>query len=76
MTQSRFDDDYDNVNRPRHYLHRGGIEPYDFISSNELGFAEGNIIKYVVRYAEKGGVVDLRKARWYLERLIKEAQDD
>ena len=75
MTRS-LSDEYDNINRPRHYLHRGGIEPYDFISSNQLGFAEGNIIKYVMRWSEKGGVVDLEKAQRYLKRLIKEALND
>ena len=57
-------DDYDPINRPRHYCHRGGIEPFDFIQSNHLGFAAGNVIKYVIRYEEK--------ARWYLIRLIDE----
>ena len=65
-------DDYDPINRPRHYCHRGGIEPIEFIQSNRLGFAAGNVVKYVIRYEEKGGVVDLEKARWYLDRLIDE----
>ena len=57
-------DDYEPINRPRHYCHRGGIEPFEFIQSNHLGFAAGNVIKYVIRYEEK--------ARWYLDRLIDE----
>ena len=56
-------DDYDTVGRSRHYCHHGSIEPYDFISSNGLDFAQSNIIKYVLRYHEKGGIVDLQKAR-------------
>ena len=39
-----------------------------------LAFA--NVIKYVIRYHEKGGIVDLQKARWYLERLIDQANAD
>ena len=69
-------DGYDTVDRPRHYLHHGGIEPFEFIQSNGLDFAQGNIIKYVLRYHEKGGIVDLQKARWYLERLIEQANAD
>jgi hypothetical protein len=33
-------------------------------------FCAGNVIKYVWRYKKKGGVSDLKKAKWYLERLI------
>jgi hypothetical protein len=68
--------EYDPVERPRHYCHHGGIEPFDFISSNNLDFAQGNIIKYVLRFHEKGGVVDLQKARWYIDRLIEQANAD
>ena len=35
---------------------------------------QGNVIKYIIRYKDKGGVVDLEKARWYLDRLIDEEQ--
>jgi hypothetical protein len=35
------------------------------------GFMQGNVIKYVARYVEKGGVEDLRKARHYLDKLIE-----
>ena len=64
-------DEFDPINRPRHYVKGGGIEPLDFITSRNLDFVEGNIIKYVVRYQEKGGTVDLEKAKFYLDRLIK-----
>ena len=36
-----------------------------------MNYLEGNIIKYVTRYKDKGGLVDLKKAEWYLTRLIK-----
>ena len=48
-------DNYDPIERPRHYCHRGGIEPFAFIQSNHLGFAAGNVFKYFIRYEEKGG---------------------
>lgn len=47
------------------------IEPWDFIAANNLGFFEGNIVKYISRWKDKGGVEDLRKARHYLEKLIE-----
>ena len=52
------------------------IQPWDFIAANRLGFFEGNIVKYVCRHREKGGIDDLRKARHYLDKLIElEATD-
>ena len=63
-------DNYNPIERPRYYCHRGCIEPFESIQSNHLGFAAGNVIKYIIRYEDKGGVVDLEKARWYLDRLI------
>ena len=47
--------DYDPIERPRHYCNRGGIEPFDFIQSNGLGFAAGNIVKYVISMRRKAG---------------------
>ncbi|GAB2639523.1 DUF3310 domain-containing protein [Vibrio panuliri] len=47
------------------------IEPLDFIEANELGFAQGNVIKYVCRYPYKNGLADLVKARDYIDYLIK-----
>jgi hypothetical protein len=53
------------------YYQKGSIEVTDYITSNEMSFVEGNIIKYVTRYKEKSGIQDLRKARWYLDKLIE-----
>lgn len=55
---------------PSHYK-QGSIEPIDFIIANNMNFLEGNIIKYVSRYKFKNGVEDLKKAKFYLEKLIK-----
>lgn len=52
--------------------HYGGakIEPWDYIAAQDMGFLEGNIVKYVTRYKKKGGLQDLQKARHYLDKLI------
>ena len=60
----------DNVNHPSHYTF-GGIEVIDAIEAWQLGFHAGNVIKYVARHEHKNGLEDLRKAAWYLNRLIE-----
>jgi hypothetical protein len=47
------------------------IQPWDYILHNEIGYMEGNIIKYVSRWREKGGINDLEKAQHYLAKLIE-----
>ena len=47
------------------------IQPIEFILANELGFCEGNVIKYLCRYKRKTGLEDLKKARQYLDFLIE-----
>lgn len=52
-----------------HYAnHR--IQPWDVIEEYKLDFWLGNVIKYVLRQEEKGGVLDLQKAKHYLEYAI------
>ena len=46
------------------------IQPIDFIAANNLSFMTGNVIKHVARYDKKGGLEDLKKARYYLDKLI------
>jgi hypothetical protein len=53
-----------------HYKEKS-IQPWDFIAANRLGYFEGNIVKYVSRWKNKGGVDDLKKARHYLDKLIE-----
>lgn len=68
--------DEDEINHPNHYT-AGGIEVFDFIQSWGLDFAEGNVVKYVVRGPFKGNrLKDLKKARWYLNKLIERAEQD
>ena len=57
------------------YYQKGSVEVTDYITSNEMSFIEGNIIKYVTRYKDKSGIQDLRKARWYLDKLIESQMD-
>ena len=65
----------DEVNSPARYM-QGGIETIDCIESCVAGkdpveaVMVANVVKYVSRYNKKNGVEDLRKACWYLERLI------
>ena len=70
----------DMVNHPSHYT-QGGIECIDCIKSATVGkvgieaFCVGNAIKYLFRYEEKNGIEDVKKARWYIDRLIKELEN-
>lgn len=70
----------DTVNHPSHYCH-GGIETIAILKAKMpperfIGFLEGNVIKYITRAPYKGNEVqDLEKARWYLERLLKEINE-
>lgn len=53
-----------------HYKDKA-IQPWDYIASNNLGYLEGNVVKYVSRWREKGGLEDLKKAQHYLTKLIE-----
>jgi len=58
------------VTNPSYYT-KGKIECIDYILDKGLDFLEGNVVKYITRWKEKGGVDDLEKAKWYIERLIR-----
>jgi hypothetical protein len=47
------------------------IQPWDYIVANNLGYLEGNVVKYVSRWKDKGGIEDLKKAQHYLQKLIE-----
>lgn len=51
------------------------IQPVEYCMANELGFCEGNIVKYVSRYKEKNGIYDLKKARHYIDILIESIEN-
>ena len=72
--------DVDLVNEPPHYKD-GGIETIDYIEAKGLNYHLGNVVKYVSRAGKKGqlmrpkdrvasAIVDLEKAKWYLEREL------
>ena len=67
----------DNVNSPPHY-NKSGIECIDAIrAATDSGFEyslQGNILKYIWRYRYKNGTEDLKKAQWYLNKLIQEVE--
>ena len=49
-----------------------GIQPVEYMLSNpQIGYCEGNAIKYLSRWKDKGGIEDLRKARHYIDMLIE-----
>ena len=52
------------------------IQPFEFISKNELTFFKGNVVKYVCRYKQKNGIQDLEKINNYCELEIKKLKDD
>jgi len=53
---------------PQHYR---GRDVMDIINRYNLSFCLGNVCKYILRAKEKGGVEDLKKARWYLDEEIR-----
>lgn len=70
----------DMVNHPSHYT-QGGIECIDALKAatvSKVGIeavCTANAIKYLWRYEEKNGIEDVKKARWYIDRLIKEIEN-
>ena len=67
----------DPVYRPSHYTD-GKIEVIDYIEDKNLGFCLGNAIKYISRAGKKDPskeIEDLKKAKWYIERRIKELEE-
>tara|TARA_R100001591_G_scaffold117333_2_gene136513 strand:+ start:623 stop:865 length:243 start_codon:yes stop_codon:yes gene_type:complete len=51
------------------------IQPFEFISKNELTFFQGNVIKYVCRYKQKNGIQDLEKVIHYCQLEILKLRD-
>lgn len=47
------------------------IQPVEYIMANNIPYMEGNVIKYISRWRDKGGVQDLNKAKHYIEMLIE-----
>lgn len=70
----------DTVNHPAHYT-QGGIECIEAIKAATVGLegieavCMGNAIKYIWRWKQKNGIEDLKKAIWYINKLIEEKED-
>ena len=70
----------DMVSHPKHY-NQGGIECIDALKAATVGkrgieaVCVANVIKYLWRYEEKNGIEDVRKAKWYIEHLLKELEE-
>jgi hypothetical protein len=47
------------------------IQPVEFIYRNNIPYIEGNVIKYISRWRDKGGLADLEKAKHYIDLLIE-----
>jgi hypothetical protein len=68
-------EEVERVNHPSHY--NQGIEAIEYIESHNMDFNEGNVIKYLTRAKHKGTYLeDLKKARWYLDRLIQKGESN
>lgn len=52
------------------------IQPIEYTFANNLGFCEGNVVKYITRYKDKNGIEDLEKAKHYIELLIEELTNE
>jgi len=80
LARATNDEQTDNVNHPTHYNSysrevidtlQGSMTPDEF-----KGYLKGNIMKYVTRYQFKNGVEDLKKAKWYIEKLTEVVDDE
>ena len=73
---------FDMVNHPKYYKAKNGMEVIDVIeafTANLKGYEAiytGKVIKYICRWKEKNGLEDLKKAQWYLNRLIKNIEEN
>lgn len=71
-----------NVNHPNHYQSKSGIETIDVMEAfcEDLSGVEAvnmsNVIKYISRWKKKNGLEDLKKAQWYLSRLITNLENE
>lgn len=78
MSEGTKESGIDFVNHPAHYT-QGGVECIDAIAAATVNLTgieavcTANAIKYLWRWKSKNGLEDLRKARWYLDRLIQES---
>lgn len=70
----------DIINHPKHYKTEAGLEAIQVIEAFTEGLTgaeatnTGNVLKYMCRWKKKNGLTDLKKAQWYLNRLIEQQE--
>ncbi|HEM6236972.1 TPA: DUF3310 domain-containing protein [Streptococcus suis] len=72
---------FNNVTKPKHYQGKYGMEALEVVKNfiwdlaGERAYYWGNVIKYLLRFQQKNGVEDLKKARQNLDWLIEEMEE-
>lgn len=61
----------DTIKEAAKHYDVGDVSTWDFIIAKELGYLEGTVVKYIVRWKHKDGVRDLKKCRDYINKLIE-----
>lgn len=80
LTKDKPCEAHDTVEHPAHY-NQGGIECIEAIKAATVGkngieaVCTANAIKYLWRFEVKNGIEDVKKARWYIDRLIRELEE-
>lgn len=75
-------DKFDHVNHPPHYQTSKGFETIDVMTEYTKGMGNveaihtAQVIKYICRWNNKNGVEDLKKADWYLNKLIEYKENE
>lgn len=73
-TPTKTETEFDNVNHPKHYTEGRKYEPIEVIEDWKLDFCLGNALKYISRAGRKDEtktIEDLEKAKWYIDREIR-----
>lgn len=71
---------FDNITKPKHYQGKYGMEALDVVKNfiwdlaGERAYYWGNVIKYLLRFQQKNGVEELKKARQNLDWLIEKME--
>jgi microsomal dipeptidase-like Zn-dependent dipeptidase len=79
---SKESEEIDMVNHPTHYQTKHGLEAITVIEDFTDGLNgieacdTGNVLKYMMRWHKKNGIEDVKKAKWYIEHLIKHLEEN
>ena len=73
MTEQQSSSPVNQKINPSHYK-QGKIEVIDFILDQKMDYLTANVQKYLSRWRFKDGVCDLKKARWFLDKLIEQEE--